>query len=81
MYNFVALYILKHAELIFTDFVDLKFIHVATSGMDVWHCVLGIAPTYLFDLFTLILACSGRQSLRSASTGDFVVPHARTAIK
>src|SRR6218665_4016455 len=26
-------------------------------------------------------SCTGRQSLRSASRGDFVVPHARTAIK
>src|SRR6218665_3957949 len=47
----------------------------------VWRCVLGIAPTYLLDLFTITSACSGRQSLCSASRGDFVVPHARMAIK
>jgi len=47
----------------------------------VWRCVLGIAPTYLLDLFTLTSTCSGRQSLHSASRGDFVVPHDRTAIK
>src|SRR6218665_3743399 len=47
----------------------------------VWHCILGIAPTYLLDIFILTSACSGRQSLLSASRGDFVVPHARTAIK
>src|SRR6218665_2833006 len=41
----------------------------------------GIAPTYLLELFTLTLASYGEQSLRSASRGDFVVPHARTAIK
>ena len=47
----------------------------------VWHCVLGNAPSYLLELFTLTSACSGRWSLRSASKGDFVVPHARTATR
>src|SRR6218665_4045849 len=42
-----------------------------------WHC----AYTYLLELFILTSSCSGRQSIRSASRGDFVVPHARTAIK
>src|SRR6218665_3361123 len=37
--------------------------------------------TYLLGLFILTSSCTGRQSLRSASRGDFVVPHARTAIK
>src|SRR6218665_2678659 len=46
----------------------------------VWLCVFGIAPTYLLEL-TLTSACSGRQSLHSASRGDFVVPHARMALK
>ena len=46
-----------------------------------WLCVLGIEPTYLLELFILTSSCTGRQSLRSASRGDFVVPHARTAIK
>src|SRR6218665_2556710 len=36
---------------------------------------------YLLGLFILTSSCTGRQSLRSASRGDFVVPHARTAIK
>src|SRR6218665_1614523 len=36
----------------------------------VWHCFLGIAPTYLLKLFILTSACSGRQSLCSASRGD-----------
>src|SRR6218665_3257768 len=40
-----------------------------------------ISPTYLLGLFILTSSCTGRQSLRSASRGDFVVPHARTAIK
>src|SRR6218665_1017657 len=44
----------------------------------VWRCVLGIAPTYLLGLFILTSSCTGRQYLRSASRGDFVVPHART---
>src|SRR6218665_4006034 len=47
----------------------------------VWRCVLGIAPTYLLELFTLTSLSSGRQSLRSASRRHFVVRHARTAIK
>src|SRR6218665_99182 len=49
----------------------------------VWRCILGVAPTYMYllELFILTSFCTGRQSLRSASRGDFVVPHARTAIK
>src|SRR6218665_1918579 len=35
---------------------------------------------FLLEHFILISACSGRQLIRSASRGDFVVPHARTAI-
>jgi len=35
----------------------------------------------VLELFILTLACFGQQSLRSASRCDFVVPHARTAIK
>jgi len=35
----------------------------------------------LLELFILTAACSGRQSLHSASRGDFVVPHARVSIK
>ena len=55
-------------------------IHYRLSTI-VWHCVLGIAPIYILELFILTSSCTGRQSLRSASRGDFVVPHARTAIK
>jgi len=44
------------------------------SSSFVWCCVLGIAPTYLLELFILISSCFGRQSLRSASRGDFLVP-------
>src|SRR6218665_3682333 len=55
-------------------------IHYRLSSI-VWRCVLGIAPVYLLDLFILTSSCTGRKSLRSASRGDFVVPHARTAIK
>src|SRR6218665_446603 len=46
-----------------------------------WLCILGNAPSYLLELFTLTSACSGRRSLRSASKGDFVVPRARTATR
>src|SRR6218665_2671123 len=55
-------------------------IHYRLSTV-VWRCVLGIAPTYLLGLVILISSCTGRQSLRSASRGDFVVPQARTTIK
>src|SRR6218665_4097129 len=55
-------------------------IHYRLSTI-LWRCVLGIAPTYLLGLFLLTSSCTGRQSLRSASRGDIVVPHARTAIK
>src|SRR6218665_60510 len=55
-------------------------IHYRLSTI-VWRCVLGIAFTYLLGLFILTSSRTGRQSLRSASRGDFVVPHARTAIK
>src|SRR6218665_2413793 len=51
------------------------------SGSIVWHCVLGNAPSYLLEPFTLTSACSGRRSLRSASKGDFVVPRAHTATR
>jgi len=47
----------------------------------VWSCVLDIAPIFILELFILTLYCTGRQSLRSASGGDFVVPHAHKAIK
>src|SRR6218665_471661 len=45
-------------------------IHYRLSTI-VWRCVLGIAPTYLLELFILTLSCTGRQSLSSASRGDF----------
>src|SRR6218665_2818740 len=47
----------------------------------VWHCVLGNAPSYLLELFTLTSACFGRRSLRSASKGDFLVPRARNVTR
>ena len=55
-------------------------IHYRVSSI-VWHCVLGRSPVYLRELFTLTSACSGRRSLRSASRGDFIVPHARSATR
>ena len=55
-------------------------IHCRLSSI-VWCCVLGIVPDYLLDLFILTSFCTGRKSLRAASRGDFLVPHARTAIK
>src|SRR6218665_2426981 len=44
-------------------------IHYRLSSI-VWRYVLGIAPTYLLELFILTSYCSGRQSLRSASRGE-----------
>src|SRR6218665_175801 len=51
------------------------------SSLIIFHCVLGNAPSYLLELFILTSACSGRRSLRSASKGNFVGPHARTATR
>ena len=42
----------------------------------VWRSVLGRASSYLQVLLTLTSSCLGRSSLRSASRGDFMVPHA-----
>src|SRR6218665_2562812 len=55
-------------------------IHYRISSI-VWQCVLGNVPSYLLELFILTSACSGRQSLRSASKGDFLVPCAHTATR
>src|SRR6218665_475833 len=55
-------------------------IHYRLSSI-VWRCVIDIAPAYLVELFILPSPCTGRKSFRSASRGDFLVPHARTAIK
>src|SRR6218665_1347789 len=55
-------------------------IHYRISSI-VWHCILGNAPSYLLELFLLTSACSGRRSLRSATKGDFLEPHARTATR
>jgi len=55
-------------------------IHNRLSSI-VWRCVLGIARTCLLELFILTSSSTGRQSLRSAFRGDFVVHHARTASK
>ena len=46
-----------------------------------WRCVLGTAPPYLCELFTLTSTTVGRRSLRSATRGDFMVPYARTATR
>src|SRR6218665_3807685 len=58
----------------------VKLLKVVNDAVE-RRCALGIAPTYLLELFIPTSSCTGRQTLRSASRGDFVVPHARTAIK
>ena len=55
-------------------------IHYRLSTI-VWRSDLGIAPTYVLELFLPTSSCTGRQSLRSTSRGEFVVPYVRTAIK
>ena len=41
------------------------------------HCIVGAAPEYLIELCRPVRSSSGRQSLRSASRGDLVVPRFR----
>src|SRR6218665_1246711 len=43
--------------------------------------MLSVALVYLSELFVLSLSCPGRRSLRSASRGDYLIPHSFTAIK
>ena len=43
----------------------------------VWHCMVGAAPEYLMELCRPVSSAAGRQSLRSASRGDLVIPHFR----
>ena len=38
------------------------------------HCIVGAAPEYLRELCRPVNSSSGRQSLRSASRGDLIVP-------
>ena len=40
----------------------------------VQHCIVGAAPEYLTELCRPVSSSSGRQSLRSASRGDLIVP-------
>src|SRR6218665_471035 len=48
---------------------------IVSSSNNIYYAYL------LTGTFILTSSCSGRQSLRSASRGDFVAPHARTAKK
>ena len=41
------------------------------------HCIIGAAPEYLTELCRPVSSSSGRQSLRSASRGDLIVPRFR----
>ena len=41
------------------------------------HCIVGAAPEYMIELCRPVSSFSGRQSLRSASRGDLVVPRFR----
>jgi len=46
----------------------------------VWKCLNGTAPGYLSELCVPVASASGRQHLKSASTGLLQVPRARTTI-
>ena len=41
------------------------------------HCLVGDAPEYLMELCRPVSSAAGRQSLRSASRGDLIVPRFR----
>ena len=41
------------------------------------HCMVGAAPEYLMELCRPVSSAAGRQSLRSASRGDLVIPRFR----
>ena len=41
------------------------------------HCLVGAAPEYLMELCCLVSSAAGRQSLRSASRGDLIIPSFR----
>ena len=41
------------------------------------HCIVGAAPEYLTELCRPVSSSSGRQSLRSTSRGDLIVPRVR----
>ena len=41
------------------------------------HCMVGAAPEYLMELGRPVSSAAGRQSLRSASRGDLIIPRFR----
>ena len=41
------------------------------------HCLVGAAPEYLMELCRPVSSAAGRQSLRSASRGDLIIPRFR----
>ena len=45
----------------------------------VWRCLLGYAPTYLRELCCPVSDVLARRALRSASSGELLVPRARTS--
>src|SRR5688572_27513520 len=67
-------------------YIYMQRIHYRITSI-AWHCVVGSAPVYLRELFTSTAACSGRRSLRSASSRPpeailrFDNRHARTATR
>src|SRR6218665_324417 len=46
----------------------------------VWRCQLGLAPTYLIDLYRPVSGPRSSRSLRSSERGLLSVPFARTTI-
>ena len=45
------------------------------------HCIVGAAPEYLTELCRPVSSSSGRQSLRSASRGELIVPRFRSGYR
>ena len=56
--------------------------HILSRGSTIaWRCILGVAPAYLSELLVFSSSCPGRQSLRSTSCVDYLIPCSYTATK
>jgi hypothetical protein len=53
---------------------------VFKTAVLVWKCLHDAAPRYLADLCVSVASAPGRQRLRSAASGELLVPRARTSL-
>ena len=53
---------------------------VFKTAVFVWKCHHDAAPRYLADLCVLVASAPDRQRLRSATSGELLVPRARTSL-